>query len=156
MDGRFVIAVTSVTVSVNKKTAVAGGMIFVVYSYLLIFFFFYYISLCWWKATHRVAIIFVHFKYVSEHMCPCLDVQPCMEFTSTWTSLFLLAIFSVLTQTHIIDDLYCINAFMKRKRNESAGSYWTGSWDKLCASILILLNSICSENPFHRQSYCLL
>lgn len=33
------IAVTSVTVSVNKKTAVAGGMIFVVYSYLLIFFF---------------------------------------------------------------------------------------------------------------------
>uniref|UniRef100_A0A671SJG4 Calcium channel, voltage-dependent, alpha 2/delta subunit 4a n=1 Tax=Sinocyclocheilus anshuiensis TaxID=1608454 RepID=A0A671SJG4_9TELE len=37
---RFVIAVTSVTVPVNKKTAVAGGTV------ILIFFFFFYISLC--------------------------------------------------------------------------------------------------------------
>lgn len=34
VDGRVVIAVTSVTVTVNKKTALAGGMIFPGYSYL--------------------------------------------------------------------------------------------------------------------------
>ncbi|CAM4566070.1 unnamed protein product [Leuciscus chuanchicus] len=34
VDGRVVIAVTSVTVTANKKTALAGGMIFPGYSYL--------------------------------------------------------------------------------------------------------------------------
>ncbi len=68
VDGRFVIAVTSVTVSVNKKTAVAGGMVFPGYSYLLICFFLFYISQCLWKTTHWDAIIFVHFKCVCTHV----------------------------------------------------------------------------------------
>lgn len=78
VDSRFVIAVTSVTVSMNKKTAVAGGMISPGYSYLLIFFFFY-ISQC----DEKPPIEMLLSLSILKRVCTCAHVRMCNH---VWSS----------------------------------------------------------------------
>lgn len=76
-DGKFVIAVTSVTVNANKKTAIAGGRTIIYFLSRLSFLYFI-------KTTHWVK----HLSLSALRMHTYMDMYPFRELTFSWTSLY--------------------------------------------------------------------